>query len=108
GAQHPRDRASHELCGGHRESIVASGRGKLAKPFTGVAAVSACLDTDMLASLSAALDWHAAGHLEHLQTCAACTARMRELEHVREVVASGVEPSPGFEDRLMQRLQPSP
>ena len=63
-----------------------------------------CPDTDVLIALGAALEWETDGTLDHVASCAACRAQLRELAELRHALTEGVVPRPGFVDDVVGAL----
>jgi predicted anti-sigma-YlaC factor YlaD len=63
---------------------------------------------DALVAVSEALDWDALPAVDHLATCAACRARLRELADVRDALVYAEAPAPGFAERVVASLVDAP
>lgn len=67
--------------------------------------VGSCLDDDLLVTLSVALGAGAAPALAHVSACATCLARLHDIEHLREALASEEPLRAGFADQVVEALQ---
>jgi hypothetical protein len=64
-----------------------------------------CPNEDLLLRVGSAVDWKVDGVLQHIGSCDACAATLRDLRTLDLVLATSTPPDPGFTDEVMRAIE---